>query len=203
MGRRCARSALHRGRGLRPRHPRPALLGRGSRVALQHSAAAARQVQGRGVPRYEARRLCGAVPPASADASCRWLDADTSRRRAYALGSRASRLLRLSQAGGMSFTVLDVETTGSDPWRDELVCVGIGEHVYDAEQGRQRARLLMARSGVTIVAHTNFDLRWLMLDGARLAEGVEYHDTKVMAWMLDGAQPLDLDSLAQRYLGYS
>jgi DNA polymerase I-like protein with 3'-5' exonuclease and polymerase domains len=101
------------------------------------------------------------------------------------------------------FTVLDVETTGSDPWRDHLVCVGIGEHVYDAEQGRQRARMLMARPGVTLVAHTNYDLRWLMLDGARLAEGVEYHDTKVMAWMLDGTQELRLDALAERYLGYT
>jgi DNA polymerase I-like protein with 3'-5' exonuclease and polymerase domains len=99
------------------------------------------------------------------------------------------------------FTVLDVETTGSDPWRDKLVCVGIGQDVHRPEAGRSLSRLLMARSGTVLVAHTNYDLRWLMLDGARLAEGVEYHDTKVMAWMLDGTQELRLDALAERYLG--
>jgi DNA polymerase I-like protein with 3'-5' exonuclease and polymerase domains len=101
------------------------------------------------------------------------------------------------------YTVLDVETTGNRPWEHELVCVGIGRQVYRPERGRALARLLMARPGVTIVAHTNYDLRWLMLDGARLADGVDYHDTKVMAWMLDASQELALDALAQRYLGYT
>jgi hypothetical protein len=48
------------------------------------------------------------------------------------------------------------------------------------------ARALMLKRGTTIAAHTNFDLRWLMIEGARLGEGVSYHDTKVLAWMLDG-----------------
>jgi DNA polymerase I-like protein with 3'-5' exonuclease and polymerase domains len=101
------------------------------------------------------------------------------------------------------YVVIDIETTGSEPWRHDLVSVGIGRNVWRPDKGRTFARMLMARPGTVIVAHTNYDLRWLMLDGATLAEGVHYHDTKVMAWLLDGTQELDLDSLAQRYLGYS
>lgn len=101
------------------------------------------------------------------------------------------------------FVVIDIETTGSRPWEHDLVSVGIGLNVHRPDKGRGLARMLLARPGTTIVAHTNYDLRWLMLDGAHLADGVAYHDTKVMAWLLDATQELDLDSLAQRYLGYS
>jgi len=100
------------------------------------------------------------------------------------------------------YTVIDIETTGSEPWKHELVSVGIGLNVHRPDKGRQYARMLMSRPGATLVAHTNYDLRWLMLDGARLADGVSYHDTKVMAWLLDATQELDLESLAARYLGY-
>lgn len=103
----------------------------------------------------------------------------------------------------MSYVVIDIETTGSDPHVHELVSVGIHGEVHPPARGRRLARAAMATPGTTIVAHTNYDLRWLMLDGARLAEGVHYHDTKVMAWMLDATQELSLDALATRYLGYT
>lgn len=98
------------------------------------------------------------------------------------------------------YTVIDIETTGDLPWLGDLVCVGIGRDVLHPETGRKRAAMLMARQGTTLVAHTNYDLRWLMLDGLKLAEGVKYHDTKVMAWMLDSSQALDLAALAEKYL---
>lgn len=101
------------------------------------------------------------------------------------------------------FVVLDIETTGKDPHRDELLCVGIGNRVYGPEEGRRVAHLLFARPGTVITAHTNFDLRWLMLDGVELGGSVHYHDTKVMAWLLDGTQPLDLESLTKAYCGYT
>lgn len=100
------------------------------------------------------------------------------------------------------YAVLDIETSGDAPWKGELICVGMGGRVYRPDEGRKMARLLMAKRGTTIVSHTNYDLRWLTLDGARLADGVIYHDTKVMAWMLDSTQELDLESLVVRYLGY-
>jgi DNA polymerase I-like protein with 3'-5' exonuclease and polymerase domains len=101
------------------------------------------------------------------------------------------------------YSVIDIETTGSDPRVHQLVSVGIGLNVHRPDRGRQMARMLMSRPGTTIVAHTNYDLRWLMLDGAKLADGVHYHDTKVMAWLLDGTQDLDLESLSVRYLGFA
>ena len=100
------------------------------------------------------------------------------------------------------YVVIDIETTGNEPWRDQMVSVGIGLNVHRPDKGRAFARMLMSRAGTTIVAHTNYDLRWLMLDGARLSPDVQYHDTKVMAWLLDATQELDLESLALRYLGY-
>lgn len=100
------------------------------------------------------------------------------------------------------YTIVDIETTGSDPWRHELVCVGIGSNVHDPTRGRALARMLFSRPGTTVVAHSNYDLRWLMLDGAELGPGVSYHDTKGMAWLLDATQELDLESLAAKYLGY-
>jgi DNA polymerase I-like protein with 3'-5' exonuclease and polymerase domains len=101
-----------------------------------------------------------------------------------------------------AYVVVDIETTGKNALADELLCVGIGRRVYPAAEGRKMARALMLRPGTVIVAHTNFDLRWLMLEGARIASNVHYHDTKVMAWMLDGTQPLDLESLTAKYCGY-
>lgn len=103
----------------------------------------------------------------------------------------------------MTYTVIDIETTGSDPHLHQLVSVGMGSEVHPPARGRRLARAAMATPGTTIVAHTNYDLRWLMLDGATLAPGVHYHDTKVMAWMLDATQELALDALATRYLGYT
>ena len=98
------------------------------------------------------------------------------------------------------YTVLDIETTGSTPWAGDLVAVGVGHRVYKPEPGRAAAALAMSTPGETIVAHTNYDLRWLCLDGLKLADGVHYHDTKVMAWMDDSAQELALDALAKKYL---
>lgn len=103
----------------------------------------------------------------------------------------------------MNVTVLDIETTGNDPWRHDLVAVGIGNEVHRPNRGRRLARQAMATPDTTIVAHTNYDLRWMMLDGAELHPDVHYHDTKVMAWMLDATQELGLDDLATRYLGYT
>jgi DNA polymerase I-like protein with 3'-5' exonuclease and polymerase domains len=97
--------------------------------------------------------------------------------------------------------VFDIETTGDLPWLGELVAVGIGGRVYRPDEGRKMARLLMRKAGVTIVAQTNYDLRWLLLDGATLGPGVQYHDTKVMAWLLDATQELGLEALALNYLG--
>jgi hypothetical protein len=69
----------------------------------------------------------------------------------------------------VTVVTLDIETTGKNPLVDRLLCVGIGDRVYPPEQGRAMARALMLRRGTTIAAHTNFDLRWLMIEGARSA----------------------------------
>jgi DNA polymerase I-like protein with 3'-5' exonuclease and polymerase domains len=100
-----------------------------------------------------------------------------------------------------AFVVVDIETTGKNAHRDELLCVGIGRRVHPPEAGLLHAAEVMHRPGVVLVAHTNFDLRWLMLQGLALGQA-HYHDTKVMAWMLDATQELGLDALCERYCGY-
>jgi len=98
----------------------------------------------------------------------------------------------------MTYTVLDIETTGNLPWKGDLLAVGVGAKGYRPEPGRVQAAKAMA-TGV-VVAHTNYDLRWLVLAGVPMGDSMEYHDTKVMAWMDDSAQELSLDALAVKYL---
>lgn len=107
----------------------------------------------------------------------------------------------------MNYTVLDIETSSDQPWvTDEnphggkLVAVGLGQRVYNAEDGRDALARFFEAPGL-VVCHTNFDLRWMTLAGVRLGRDTQYHDTKVMAWMLDQNQTLTLDDLAERYLG--
>ena len=100
----------------------------------------------------------------------------------------------------MNYTVLDIETTGNLPWTGELVAVGVGKRALRPGPGRIAAELAMNAPGNVIVAHTNYDLRWLALDGLTLGPETHYHDTKVMAWMDDSAQELALDDLARKYL---
>jgi DNA polymerase I-like protein with 3'-5' exonuclease and polymerase domains len=95
------------------------------------------------------------------------------------------------------YTVIDIETTGNLPWRGDLLSVGVGRKAYRPEPGRAKAAEALA-DGV-VVAHTNYDLRWLVLAGVPLGDAA-YHDTKVMAWMDDSAQELALDALAAKYL---
>ncbi len=100
----------------------------------------------------------------------------------------------------MNPTVLDIETTGRMPWSSELLAVGLGTRVYQPNEGHATLALLLAQPCL-IVAHTNYDLRYMCLRGIKMGPHVEYHDTKVLAWSLDSQQDLDLGSLAQRYLG--
>lgn len=97
------------------------------------------------------------------------------------------------------FTVIDIETTASLPWKGELVAVGVGAKAWRPEDGMVEAGRLLQTDGV-VVAQTNYDLRWLCLAGLKLGPDVQCHDTKVMAWMDDSAQELALDDLAKKYL---
>src|SRR6188768_1936364 len=97
------------------------------------------------------------------------------------------------------FVTLDIETTGSLPWTGDLLAVGVGAKAYRPEPGLLEAQALLDSEDV-VVAHTNYDLRWLCLNGLTLGPDVQYHDTKVMAWMDDSAQELALDDLAKKYL---
>lgn len=101
----------------------------------------------------------------------------------------------------MSVQVIDIETTGSHPWLHELVAIGINETVYRPAEGMEVVSRLLSDPETIAVCHSNYDLRWLILNGAPFAEGVQFHDTKVMAFMLDPFQRLSLDELCQRYLG--
>lgn len=100
------------------------------------------------------------------------------------------------------FYVVDIETTGRLPWQDKLLAVGVGSTVYTPDEGREAVQKILDQDSV-VVCHTNFDLRWLCLDGVKFGDKVVFHDTKVMAWMLDDTQELTLDSLCQRYVGYT
>lgn len=98
--------------------------------------------------------------------------------------------------------VLDIETSGNDPWSGDLLAVGLGGVVYPPDAGREACREAMATPGNVLVCHTTYDMRWMILDGAHLRDGVDFHDTKVMAWSLDATQELTLDALVEKYCGF-
>lgn len=106
-----------------------------------------------------------------------------------------------SVGGARTFTVVDIETTGRTPWLGDLVCVGVGGKAYRPAAGRKRAQAVLGRAGV-VVCHTAYDLRWLGLDGVGLHPECNFHDTRVMAWLLDENVTLSLDDLCERWLGY-
>lgn len=97
--------------------------------------------------------------------------------------------------------VIDIETTGKTPWTGELICAGVGGTAYRGDEGRRLTRQVLARPGI-VVCHTAFDLRWLALDGAELHPDLQFHDTRVMAWLLDETGSNALDDLCDRWLGY-
>ncbi len=98
--------------------------------------------------------------------------------------------------------VLDIETSGNDPWSGDLLAVGLGGTVYPPAEGRAALREALTTPGNVIICHTTYDLRWCILDGAFLGEGVQFMDTKVMAWSLDATQELTLDTLVEKYCGF-
>jgi DNA polymerase I-like protein with 3'-5' exonuclease and polymerase domains len=98
--------------------------------------------------------------------------------------------------------ILDIETTGLNPFHSDLLCIGIGSRVHPPEEGLRHAQEVMNRPGTALVTHTTFDVRYLLLKGLTLGPDVQVWDSKVMAWMLDANQPLDLESLTSRYCGY-
>jgi DNA polymerase I-like protein with 3'-5' exonuclease and polymerase domains len=94
---------------------------------------------------------------------------------------------------------LDIETSALD---GSLVCVGwaeddgqvVSEHSLP---GAVRSRL--ADADETVVTHTGYDVRFLRELGVPVL--CQMHDTQVMAWLVNENTPLDLASLASRYLG--
>jgi DNA polymerase I-like protein with 3'-5' exonuclease and polymerase domains len=95
--------------------------------------------------------------------------------------------------------ILDIETSARHPWNGKLLVTGIGTQAY--EGGLAQARMLLARPNL-IVCQTNFDLSFLGRAGVKMHPGVEYHDVKVMSWLVDPLQSLALDDLTERWVGY-
>lgn len=101
------------------------------------------------------------------------------------------------------FTVIDLETTDTDTFNSDLLAVGIGKTVHKPEEGMKVAQELLASEGI-VVAHTNFDLRDLLLRGLTMNPKLQFHDLKVLAFMNgDQQQELDAGTLAKKYLGRS
>lgn len=126
---------------------------------------------------------------------------ETAGRVARSVGRHAPILDRPAAGPAADFTVVDIETTSRTPWTGELVCVGVDGKAYRPAAGRRRVREVLARPGV-VVAHTAFDLRWLGLDGAELHPELQFHDTRVMGWLLDENTSNALDDLCDEWLGY-
>lgn len=108
--------------------------------------------------------------------------------------------------------VVDLESTGLNPFKDELLLVGwsvLGEQVRvlewvtldDATKSASRVFLqqYLADPERPVVTMTKFDARFLRLQGWEV--NGPFYDIQTAAHVLNENQPLNLDALVQRYLG--
>lgn len=95
------------------------------------------------------------------------------------------------------WAVLDIEFDGT-PFDGTLLCIGLDGVAHSPYLSAAAARML-ADPDTAKVTFTTTDHRWLRLAGYEI--GGPIHDVQVMAWLLDEAQDLDLESCALRFCG--
>lgn len=94
---------------------------------------------------------------------------------------------------------LDIETTGLDPWRDEILMVGLWDGVeYVCCRTKEdfekywHVRILRREQRAEIVCHNaQFDIKFLEVKGWWKPDGRTIHDTKIMASLLKRKVPKD------------
>lgn len=99
----------------------------------------------------------------------------------------------------MTTLFLDIEV-GND---DSLLCVGWGIDdgpVQAATDFPSEVLTSLADPDAFVVTHTKFDLRWIRLNRPEIDIRATLHDTQVMCWLVNETTPLDLESLAARYV---
>lgn len=109
---------------------------------------------------------------------------------------------------------IDTETTGVE-WDDEpfLATVAyydkqgnVSSFFYDLRNSHDRLRLQYLlyyetdKTDILVFHNAKFDLQKLRLAGFDIPEDKAYHDTMIMAHLLDENQPKGLKELARRYL---
>jgi DNA polymerase I-like protein with 3'-5' exonuclease and polymerase domains len=99
--------------------------------------------------------------------------------------------------------VIDIETTGGQPQDGGLLTLSWqypGEahaHVAQPDDVPDWVWADLADPTCTVVSHTKYDARYLRLCGHSVTG--PFHDTQVMAWVLNENQQLSLEALARRY----
>jgi hypothetical protein len=103
-----------------------------------------------------------------------------------------------SHDGMQEWAVLDIEYDGQ-PFDGRLLCIGLVDEAVVPEALTMDQRHVLADPNIVKVTFTKADHRWLRLAGYEVNGPI--HDVQVMAWLLDEAQDLDLESCARRYCG--
>lgn len=111
--------------------------------------------------------------------------------------SEAAFAVQGNQIPTHAWSTLDIEYVGQ-PFDGRLLCVGLDDTAYGPELSPE-AQEVLADPSVIKVTFTKADHRWLRLAGYEVNGPI--HDVQVMAWLLDEAQDLDLESCALRYCG--
>ena len=105
---------------------------------------------------------------------------------------------------------LDVETTGLDPHRNELLGVsvawreesGVKSLYYEWKDGLPTSVRDMLASDCPKIGHNlRFDMKFLKLNGVEV--NGRWEDTKLLAQLLDENQQLGLKPLARKFIGTS
>lgn len=119
----------------------------------------------------------------------------------------------IASTTGIKELSIDTETTGVDPMTAELlgialsVSTGSGVYVPLVAQNLPIQDVIAAlnpvlnRTDLTLVAHNfKYDYMILVRHGATITAKI--FDTMLAAYLIDPAQPLKMDALAMKYLGY-
>ncbi len=158
------------------------------------------------IPELEKKLKINTTEPVTAQSS-------TPRSNTYQLVTTEAELKKLVEAlGKQKAFAFDTETSGLDPWQDELVGLsvswGVGQAFYiDWETCKdcasmQELKKIFAKKSIKKVGHNiKFDTEVLLMAGFDV-HGI-YFDTMIAAYLLNpGERQLKLDTLAFREFGH-
>jgi|688.fasta_scaffold01486_7 DNA polymerase-1 len=104
---------------------------------------------------------------------------------------------------------LDIETTGLDEYKDDLLGIGVGcpnqqffiaSQYFSKEEIKDLLSKIFENNRIIVLHNAKFDLKFLAAKGLPIPEINNVEDTMLMAWLIDENNNIGLKNLIKRYL---